>query len=229
MKAPTKNNAAPAPPVEDETKIIGYARVSTRDQDPEMQIRALVEAGVPRENIYQETVSGASTRRPKFDAMMKDAREGDTIVFWKLDRLGRTVRGVLDTFARLDAKGAKIKCLTQSIDTSNAMGRLVVTILAAVSEMERELGLERTRAGLDRAKAEGRLGGSVARHSDAAILEFASRGIRPGAKAAKMSVSGFQKALIRARKAKEAQRAKRKRKAWDDAATTHQSHPTIHE
>lgn len=193
--------------------MIGYARVSTRDQDPQLQVNALMEAGVPFHNIYQETASGASKRRPQFDAMMKDAREGDTVVFWKLDRLGRTVRQVLDTFARLDAKGASIKCLTQAIDTSTAMGRLVVTILAAVAEMERELGLERTRAGLARAKSEGRLGGSVARHSDPEILEFASRGIRPGAKAAKMSVSGFQKALIRARKAKEAQRAKRKRKA----------------
>lgn len=213
LKVPKKNSVATPDPVEDETKIIGYARVSTRDQDPEMQIKALVEAGVPRENIYRETVSGASKRRPQFEAMMKDAREGDTVVFWKLDRLGRTVRGVLDTFARLDAKGAKIKCLTQSIDTSNAMGRLVVTILAAVSEMERELGLERTRAGLDRARAEGRLGGSVARHSNDQIIEFAQRGIIPGARAARMSVSGFQKALARARNAKEAQRAKRKRKA----------------
>lgn len=200
MKQKTKDRQIHTEPAADEPHMIGYARVSTRDQDPELQIRALVEAGVPRENIYYETASGASKRRPQFDAMMKDAREGDTVVFWKLDRLGRSVRQVLDTFARLDAKGAKIRCLTQQIDTSTAMGRLVVTILAAVAEMERELGLERTRAGLARAKAEGRLGGATAKHSHEAILEFLKLGFRKGAAAAGMSVPGFQKAVGRARK-----------------------------
>jgi DNA invertase Pin-like site-specific DNA recombinase len=204
LKAATKNRKVQAPSAlescEQPAHLIGYARVSTRDQDPRMQINALIAAGVAEEDIYYETVSGASKRRPQFDAMMKDAREGDVIVFWKLDRLGRSVRQVLDTFARLDAKGAKIRCLTQQIDTSTAMGRLVVTILAAVAEMERELGLERTRAGLARAKAEGRLGGATAKHSDPAILEFAKLGIRPGARAADLSIPGFQKAVVRARK-----------------------------
>ena len=198
--------------------MIGYARVSTRDQDPQMQINALMAAGVDERDIYYETASGASKRRPQFDAMMKDAREGDIILFWKLDRLGRSVKQVLDTIEKLDAKGARIRCLTQPIDTTTAMGRLILTILAAVAEMERELGLERTRAGLARAKAEGRLGGATAKHDHAAILEFAKLGIRPGAKAARLSVPGFQKALIRARKWK-AERdgqksiAKAKRKA----------------
>lgn len=174
-----------------------------------MQINALIAAGVAREDIYYETASGASKRRPQFDAMMKDAREGDIVVFWKLDRLGRSVRQVLDTFATLDAKGAKIKCLTQQIDTSTAMGRLVVTILAAVAEMERELGLERTRAGLARAKAEGRLGGATAKHSHEAILAFAAQGIRPGARAAGLSVPGFQKAYARAKKWRAERQAKR--------------------
>ncbi len=204
MKQVSRNRssqAAPASePAEDTSKLIGYARVSTRDQDPQLQINALMAAGVARADIYYETVSGASKRRPQFDAMMKDARDGDTIVFWKLDRLGRSVRQVLDTFARLDEKGVRIKCLTQQIDTTTAMGRLVVTILAAVAEMERELGLERTRAGLARAKAEGRLGGSVAKHSDEAILEFVKLGFRKGAKAAGLSMPGFQKAVARARK-----------------------------
>lgn len=188
--------------------MIGYARVSTRDQDPQMQINALMAAGVAQPDIYYETASGASKRRPQFDAMMKDAREGDIIVIWKLDRLGRSVRQVLETVARLDEKGARIRCLTQPIDTTTAVGRLMLTVLAAVAEMERELGLERTRAGLARAAAEGRLGGATPKHSHQAVLDFAKVGIRPGAAAAKLSVPGFQKALIRARKWKAEQDAK---------------------
>lgn len=186
---------APEPP-----HLIGYARVSTRDQDPSMQINALIAAGVNQKDIYYETASGASKRRPQFDAMMKDAREGDVVVCWKLDRLGRSVRQVLDTIERLDAKGAKIRCLTQPIDTTTAMGRLILTILAAIAEMERELMQERTAAGLANARAEGRIGGAKAKHSHEAILQFFKLGVRPGARAAKMSIPGFQKALIRARR-----------------------------
>jgi DNA invertase Pin-like site-specific DNA recombinase len=206
MKQPTQNTTSQA---EEPPHMIGYARVSTRDQDPQMQINALIAAGVHESDIYYETASGASKRRPQFDAMMKDAREGDIILFWKLDRLGRSVKQVLDTIEKLDAKGARIRCLTQPIDTTTAMGRLILTILAAVAEMERELGLERTRAGLARAKAEGRLGGATAKWSHQEILDFAKLGIRPGAKAAKLSVPGFQKALIRARKWKAEKDAKR--------------------
>lgn len=214
MKTVRKSKAVKViQPVEESPEgphLIGYARVSTRDQDPQMQINALIAAGVDERDIYYETASGASKRRPQFDAMMKDAREGDIVIVWKLDRLGRTVRGVLDTVARLDAKGAKIKCLTQPIDTTTALGRLVVTILAAVGEMELELGRERTMAGLARAKAEGRGGGATARHTDRQILEFAKLGMRPGAKAAGMSNSGFQKAVKRAReRLKEKRNAKR--------------------
>ena len=214
MKDATTDRSSEAPEVE--PHLIGYARVSTRDQDPRMQIDALEKFGVHPDDIYYETASGASKRRPQFDAMMKDAREGDVIVFWKLDRLGRSVPQVLDTIAKLDAKGAKIKCLTQPIDTTTPLGRLILVILAAVAEMERELGLERTRAGLERARGEGRVGGMVAKHKPEAVLEFAKLGTRPGARAAGMSVPGFIKALARARKwfaEKEiARRAKRKRK-----------------
>lgn len=207
--APRRQVKTPAPAIEDTSKFIGYARVSTRDQDPQLQINALTEAGVREQDIYYETVSGASKRRPQYEAMMKDLREGDTLVIWKLDRLGRTVRGVLETFAVLSERGVKIRCITQSIDTSNPMGRLVVVILAAVAEMERELGLERTRAGLERAKAEGRLGGATARNSHQKILEFVKLGFRKGAAAAGLSVPGFQKAVIRARKWQAMQEAKK--------------------
>lgn len=214
LKEPKKDSPVTPP---EQPHMIGYARVSTRDQDPQMQIDALMKAGVDERNIYYETASGASKRRPQFEAMMKDARDGDIVVFWKLDRLGRSVRQVLDTITKLDEKGARLRCLTQPIDTTTALGRLIVTILAAVAEMERELGLERTRAGLMRAKAEGRLGGATAKWKHPEILEFAKLGIRPGARAAKLSIPGFQKALIRARKwfaeQEVARRARRKRKA----------------
>lgn len=211
VKQPRKNRLFQSQPSEpqDETKVIGYARVSTRDQDPQLQINALREAGCV--TIYHETASGASKRRPQYEACMKDLRAGDTLVIWKLDRLGRSTRQVLDAFAKLDERGVKIRCITQHIDTSTAMGRLVVVILAAVAEMERELGLERTRAGLARAKAEGRTGGARSKWTDIQILTFAKSGIRPGAKLAEMSVSGFQKRLKQARaRTKEKPRVKRK-------------------
>ena len=179
------------PPPDAEPHLIGYARVSTRDQDPQMQIDALLKAGVHQDDIFYETVSGAAKRRPQFDAMMKDARDGDVIVFWKLDRLGRSVRQVLDSIAKLDAKGARIKCLTQPIDTTTPLGRLILVILAAVAEMERELGLERTRAGLERARSEGRRGGSTPKHEHDAILEFAKLGsaLAPALRACRCRVS----------------------------------------
>jgi len=207
------SQAKVAPPAEPAPHLIGYARVSTRDQDPQMQIDALLKAGVNPDDIFHEKASAASKRRPQFDAMMKDAREGDIIIFWKLDRLGRSVRQVLDTIAKLDAKGAKIKCLTQPIDTTTPLGRLILVILAAVAEMERELGLERTRAGLKSARERGRVGGTVAKWSDEQILEFAALGTKPGARAAGMSVPGFIKAKARAVKAEGERLAKRKRKA----------------
>lgn len=202
----------PAEPAASEGKLIGYARVSTADQDPRMQIDALIGAGVHPESIYQENVSGAARKRPQFEAMLKDAREGDVVVVWKLDRIGRNARQVLEVINRLDQKGAKIRCITQAIDTTTAAGRMLVTILSAVAEMERDLGRERTIAGLKAARERGSLGGRTAAWSHDQILEFAKLGTKPGARKAKMSVPGFIKAKARAAKATEAINAKRKRK-----------------
>lgn len=198
--------------VPSEGKLIGYARISTVDQDPRMQIDALLAAGVDPGSIYQENISGAARKRPQFEAMLKDARDGDIVVVWKLDRIGRNARQVLNVIARLEEKGAKIRCLTQGIDTSTAAGRMLVTILSAVAEMERDLGRERTIAGLRAARERGNVGGRAAAWSHEEILEFAKLGTKPGARKAKMSVPGFIKAKVRAALAMEAKNAKRKPK-----------------
>lgn len=154
--------------------LIGYARVSMADQNPQLQKDALLAHGVPEDRIYFDQASGSGVKRPEFDSMMADARAGDIIVVWKLDRLGRSVRQVLETFAELDRKGAAVRVLTQSgMDTTTPMGRLIVTIMAAVAEMERDLIRERTRAGLLSAKERGRIGGLKKLHTDAQIRAVA--------------------------------------------------------
>jgi len=190
--------------VDGEPHLIGYARVSTADQNPQMQIDALIKAGVDPRDIYWEKASGASAKRREFAAMMKDAREGDIVVVWKLDRLGRSLRQIIDTISELDRKGAKIRSLTQPIDTSTPWGRLILHVLAAVAEVERELGRERTIAGLRSAEAQGRKGGRKPTHTLEQLEEAAPYGIREGAKRLGLTPTGFSKALERERARKEA-------------------------
>lgn len=136
---------------------IGYARVSTRDQDLAYQVDALKAAGCDK--IFREKASGANKDRPQLAAALDYLRPGDTLVVWKLDRLGRTTRGLLDLAELLRSKGAEFASLTDSIDTGTSAGRVVFTLLAAFAEMERDLIRERTRAGLAVARARGRTGG----------------------------------------------------------------------
>ena len=158
-----------------EPHLLGYARVSTADQNPQLQIDALLAAGVAKEDIYHEKASTGSRRR-QFDAMLQDAREGDVIVIWKLDRLGRTVRQVLDTFAKLAGRGVAVRVLTQpGMDTSTPMGRLIITTMAAVAEMERDLIRERTMAGLAAARRQGRGPGAKPRVTDEQVRSAALR------------------------------------------------------
>lgn len=148
---------------------IGYARVSMRDQNPQLQIDALKAAGCER--IYEETASGASTKkREQFNLMMKDARQGDIVVVWKLDRLGRNTQEVLATFDELTKKGVQVMVLmNRELDTTTPTGRLMITILAAVAQIEREFTVERTKAGLASARAAGRFGGRKSKVSDEKI------------------------------------------------------------
>jgi DNA invertase Pin-like site-specific DNA recombinase len=139
------------------SNLIGYARVSTTDQDPQLQLDALTTAGCVR--IFTESASGVKTSRPELDAALNYLREGDQLVVWRLDRLGRSLPHLLDVLAQLDGRGVGFRSLTESLDTSTSGGRLVFCVFGAIAQFERELITERTRAGLVAAKAQGRVGG----------------------------------------------------------------------
>lgn len=166
-----------------EPYLMGYARVSTADQNPDLQIDALVAAGVPRDKIYYDQASGSNAVRPQFDLMMRDARHNDIIYVWKLDRLGRSLRQVLNTFWELDNKGAKVKVLTEAwFDTTGPMGILTLQIMGAFAEFEKAMIRERTKAGLAAAKARGRVGGRDSYATDAEILATKNMGTKAAAK-----------------------------------------------
>lgn len=137
--------------------FVGYARVSTRDQNPASQIDALKAAGCDR--VFMEKVSGANRDRPELKAALEYIRAGDTLLVWKLDRLARSVRQLVETAEDLMRREIGLKVLTQQIDTTTPGGRLVFHVFAAVAEFERELMLERTHAGLATARAANRRGG----------------------------------------------------------------------
>ncbi len=141
---------------------IGYARVSTMDQSPELQIQKLKEAGC--EKIIEERASGAKLDRPELNRLLNDIlREGDTLVVWKLDRLARSLKQLIETAQMLKERGIGLISLTDAIDTSSPGGMLVFHVLGAISEFERELIRERTRAGLVEAKRQGKVGGRPAK------------------------------------------------------------------
>lgn len=136
---------------------IGYARVSTKDQNLDLQIEALEKADC--EKIYQEKISGATKNRPELDKMIEQFREGDELYVWRLDRLGRSLKNIIDLVLSLSDKGIIIKGLVDGVDTSTINGRLFLNLMASLAEYERELIRERTNAGLQAARARGRLGG----------------------------------------------------------------------
>ena len=136
---------------------IGYARVSTKDQNLDLQIEALQKAGC--EKIYQEKISGSTKNRPELDKMIDQFREGDELYVWRLDRLGRSLKHIIDMVLSLNEKGIIIKGLVDGVDTSTINGRLFLNLMASLAEYERELIRERTNAGLQSARARGRTGG----------------------------------------------------------------------
>ena len=136
---------------------IGYARVSTQDQCLDLQVQALKEAGCQR--IYEDKMSGTRADRPGLVEAMGQLRTGDTLTVWKLDRLGRGVKGLVTLVGDLESQGCQFKSITENIDTSSPAGRLFFHLLAAMGQMERELIIERTKAGLDAARRRGRVGG----------------------------------------------------------------------
>ena len=136
---------------------IGYARVSTVEQNLEQQLDALAKTGCDR--IFKDHASGAKMARPGLDEALSHLRQGDILVIWKLDRLGRSIRGLIELVGELRERGIGFKSMTEGFDTSTPGGRLIFHIFAALAEMERDLIRERTQAGLAAARARGRNGG----------------------------------------------------------------------
>jgi DNA invertase Pin-like site-specific DNA recombinase len=136
---------------------IGYARVSKEDQNLDLQIEALERMGCQK--IYQDQITGLRTDRPGLTQALEQLRENDTFVVWKLDRLGRSVKGLVEFVTELEKKKVHFKSLTDQIDTSTPAGRFFFHVMASLAQMERELIVERTRAGLESARSRGRIGG----------------------------------------------------------------------
>jgi len=137
--------------------LIGYARVSTTEQTLALQSDALTNAGCSR--IFTDTASGATTSRPGLTEAMNFTREGDVLVVWRLDRLGRSLKHLIDTITTLNQQGIGFRSLTENIDTTTSGGKLIFHIFGALAEFERDIIRERTRAGLEAARARGRNGG----------------------------------------------------------------------
>lgn len=205
----------PPPPEPEEPHKIGYARVSTLDQNPQMQIDALMRAGVHEDDIYVEKVSAVASKRPQFEAMMKDVREGDLVIVWKLDRLGRDNVMLHQTAERIREKGANLRLLDNSgLDTGTAAGRLLFGMLAILAQFERDMNRERTMAGLQAAREAGRIGGAIQRKTDDEIWEAGTKyGMTDGAKRLGYSLSGFIKAFDRVRAKREPQQQRGRRDA----------------
>lgn len=149
--------------------LFGYARVSTPEQSLSLQVDALINAGCSKENIYKEVASGAKSDRPELSKMLSFLRKGDTVVVWKLDRLGRSLSHLIELAKQLEIKGVELKILQQNIDTSAAIGRMYFQLCAMFAEFEREMIRERTNAGLAAARARGRVGGRRRALSDKKI------------------------------------------------------------
>ena len=137
--------------------LIGYARVSTHDQNLELQLDALKAAGC--ESVFEDKTSGTRAARPGLTQALEHVRKGDTLVVWRLDRLGRSLRHLIEVVAGLEQRGVGFRSLQESIDTTNSGGKLVFHVFGALAEFERDLIQERTRAGLAAARARGRKGG----------------------------------------------------------------------
>ena len=155
--------------------LLGYARVSTNEQNLDLQRDALLKAGVAPKDIYTDKVTGVKSERPGLQAALTHLREGDTFIVWRLDRLGRSLKHLIETVTALKAQGVIFKSLTENIDTSTATGNLVFQIFGALAEFERNLITERTVAGLDAARIRGRKGGRPRRNPDSGRIAFAKR------------------------------------------------------
>jgi DNA invertase Pin-like site-specific DNA recombinase len=158
--------------------LIGYARVSTREQNLDLQLDALTKAGCF--NIWQEKRSAASANRPQLDLAIRDLREGDTLVVWRLDRLARSMRELYRRLDAIYAAGAKFKSLQEQFDFSTATGKFILGILGLVAELERQITVERTIAGVKTAREQGKPFGAPRKMSDKQIAEAKALLKKPG-------------------------------------------------
>ncbi len=170
--------------------MIGYARVSTHAQNLELQREALTKAG--RRKIFEDKVSGPRAERPGLVRALEILRKDDTLVVWKLDRLGRSVKQLVDLVGDLHKQGVQFKSLTDAIDTGSPSGRFFFHVMASLAEMERELTVERTRAGLEVARQLGRKGGRKPKMTNSKIesaRKLLASGIPPRDVAKNLGVS----------------------------------------
>jgi DNA invertase Pin-like site-specific DNA recombinase len=170
--------------------LIGYARVSTQDQNLELQIEALTKAGCKK--IFEDKVSGSRAERPGLAKARDVLREGDTLVVWKLDRLGRSVKQLVNLVVELEQQGVQFKSLTDVIDTGTPSGRFFFHVMASLAQMERELTIERTRAGLAVARQLGRKGGRKRQMTESKIRsakKLLATGVPPRDVASNLGVS----------------------------------------
>lgn len=165
--------------------LIGYIRVSTNDQNTDLQRIALKSADC--ELIFEDKISGKTRDRPGLKKALRTLRAGDTLIVWKLDRLGRSMRHLVTLTEELRERGVNFRSLTDSIDTSTPMGRFFFHIMGALAEMERELIVERTRAGLAAAREKGRIGGRK-RIMTAEVIARAERMLMKGASLQQISL-----------------------------------------
>ena len=167
--------------------LIGYARVSTDDQDTAAQVAALKAAGCER--IFREKASGGRWDRPELHRLLDQLRKGDVLAVWKLDSLSRSLRDVLTIMERLGEAKAGFRSLTEAIDTTTPAGRMMMQMVGAFAEFERAMLKERTKAGLDLARQEGRIGGrrpKLTVQQQAEIRKMVSKGHKTAADAARL-------------------------------------------
>lgn len=170
--------------------LIGYARVSSKDQNLELQIDELKKTGCSK--IFSDKISGINKKRPGLEDALSHLRQGDTLIIWKLDRLGRSLKGLIELVGSLEKGGIHFKSITDGIDTGTPAGRFFFHVMASLSQMERELLIERTKAGLEAAKKRGRTGGrkrSMTPSKVEAAKKLLAEGMPPRDVANNLSVS----------------------------------------
>ena len=167
----SKKDEIPLPPPG--PRLVGYARVSTSDQQLDMQTSALRNAGCHPDNIWSEHISGVAKTRPQLEMALMDCRNGDTFVVWKLDRMGRSLVDLLDKLKYLDDHKIKFRSLTEGIDTATPGGRLITHVMGSLAQFERDLVVERTKAGMAAHRARGGKIGQPRKLNDDQVAEAA--------------------------------------------------------